>query len=470
MGKSATEGHRRSMDAPLKNIPPHSADAEMAVLGSILKDPKVIHDLIDFFNEPELFFIPKHQIIFRSILDLYEEGQTDIDSVILGDALTRSGELDKVGGRTYLVDLMAGVASTANAEHYAGIIQQKYQLRKLIYISQEIATSCYEYEDNPEKIIGEAEREIFEVAESGKRRPFIQVSALFADTFERFQKIKEDRKNIAGVFTGYGQVDRITNGLHDGDMIVIAGRPSMGKTAFAMNIAENIADVDDRAVGIFSLEMSKESLGARLLCSRAKVSGHRAEQGGIQDQDWDRLTRASATLNDIPIYIDDLGSLSTLQLRAKARQMKAKYDIGLIIIDYIQLLHVAGHRENRQQEMAHISRTIKGLAKELNIPILALCQLSRMTEIRGGEKRPQLSDLRESGAIEQDADVVMFVYRPEVYLQHLDKKDAKRIAAEGKAEIIIAKQRNGPTGIAKLAFVKEYSTFENLTYQEDMPF
>ncbi len=444
--------------------PPQSIDAEQQIIGAILKDTEAISAVIEIIDSEDHFYVPRHRIIFRAILGLYEKnGPCDITTV--ADELTKMDQLEKVGGRLYLVDLVSGVVSTSNVVSYANIILEKSVLRRLINVSNGIVKDCYELEGEVTEILDNAEQNIFSISESRLRKGFTHLAQLLPKTFEQIEDFQETKGGLVGLKTGFNELDALTAGLHNGDFIVIAGRPSMGKTAFALNIAEQVAVEEKIPVGIFSIEMSKEQVALRFLCGRARISQHLLRTDRLRDSQWQKLTHAFQPLSDAPIFVDDSATLSTLEMRAKARRLKAQHNVGLLIIDYIQMMHSAARTENRQQEIAMISRSLKTLAKELNIPVIACSQLSRMVEIRGGDKRPQLSDLRESGAIEQDSDVVMFIYRPEFYLSHLGKEDPKRMEVEGKAEIIISKQRNGPTGTVELAFVKDIVRFENLSYQ-----
>jgi len=441
--------------------PPQSVEAEQAILGAILKDPEAIHSIVDYFNSSENFYVPRHGLIFRGILNLYERNEP-CDVTTVSEELARLNLLEKIGGRTYLIDLVQGTASTANVTSYADIVLEKSVLRQLISVSNNIIKGCYDQTDEVGELLDRAEERIFALTESRLRKGFTRVSDLLPQTFEQLEDYQETQGGLVGVPTGFSELDTITAGLHNNDFIVVAGRPSMGKTALALNIAEYVAIEKKKSVGIFSIEMSKEQLALRLLCGRARISQHKLRTGRLKDQEWSQLTLASGPLSEAEIYIDDSPMLSTLEMRAKARRLKAQHNIELLVIDYIQMMSSPGRVDNRQHEMAMISRSIKGLAKELCIPVVAVSQLSRNVEMRGGDKRPQLSDLRESGAIEQDADVVMFVYRPEFYMSHLDNDDPKRLEVKGKAEILVAKQRNGPTGKVELTFVKDYVRFENL--------
>jgi replicative DNA helicase len=450
--------------------PPQSLDAEQAVLGSVLKDHEAISNAIEILNDPSLFYYPKHQMIYKSILSLYENSEP-CDITTISDALFKDNNLDQVGGRVYLVELIESVASTANISAHCNIVLEKATLRRLIQTSNEIIRSCYAMEQPAEDLLDSAESNIFSISQSRLRKDFTSIKELMPSTFDQIENLQSQDSSLAGIKTGYHKIDEMTNGLHSGELIIIAGRPSMGKTALVLNMAENIAINSKKSVGIFSVEMSKDALALRMICGRAGVSQQKLRAGKLKSEEWPKLTAAGGSLSEVPIFIDDTPDLSSLEMRAKARRLKSQHDIGVIIVDYIQMMHSSGRHENRQQEISSISRNLKILAMELEIPVIACSQLSRMVEQRGGEKRPQLSDLRESGAIEQDADVVMFVYRPEHYMAHVEKNDPKYLEVEGRAEIIIAKQRNGPTGVANLTFIKEFARFENLApgYRELPP-
>ncbi len=441
--------------------PPHNLDAEKSILGSILKDEEALHDVIELIDDAEVFYIPKHRLIFNAALELFEKHEP-CDITTVASVLADRGTLDQVGGRVYLVDLAEYVATTANAAKYAGIVLEKYLLRRLIQTSNEIVRSAYSVEGTVDELLDVSEQNIFALSERRLRKGFISIKELIPATFEDIENLQSPDSGLVGIPTGFTDLDVMTNGMHRGDLIIVAGRPSMGKSALAINIAEMISVSRGKGVGVFSLEMSREQVALRMLCGRAKISQQKLRARKLRDQDWSSLTVAGGALAEAPIFIDDTPTLSALEIRAKARRLKAQHNIDLIIVDYLQMAHASGRFENRQQEMATISRSLKSLAKELEIPVVACSQLSRQVEQRGGEKRPQLSDLRESGAIEQDADVVMFIYRPEHYLSHLGRTDPKYQEVEGQAEIIVAKQRNGPTGVVRLAFVKEFARFENL--------
>ncbi|MEW5993047.1 MAG: replicative DNA helicase [Candidatus Zixiibacteriota bacterium] len=464
--------YRAQTDKDIDRLqPPQSLDAEQAVLGAILKDAEAINQAIEIIDSDSHFYYPKHQIIFRAMLELYERSEP-CDITTVANALQKGEHLERIGGRVYLVELAESVATTANLTHHANIVLEKSVLRRLIQASNDIVKSCYALEYPVESILDLAEHNIFEISESRLRKGFTSIRELINPTFEAIENLQSPDSALVGLKTGFNDLDIMTNGLHRGDLIIIAGRPSMGKSALATNIAEYVGVEFKKGVGIFSVEMAKEQLALRMLCGRAKISQQRLRARKLRSEEWQKLTFAGGPLSEAPIFIDDSPTLSALEIRAKARRLKAQHDVAMIIVDYIQMVHGSGRFENRQQEIASISRSLKALAKELDIPVLACSQLSRQVEQRGGEKRPQLSDLRESGAIEQDADVVLFIYRPEHYLSHLERKDPKYLEVEGKAEIIVAKQRNGPTGIVNLAFLREYARFENLAggaYREIPP-
>ncbi len=443
---------------------PRSEEAEQALLGAILRDSEALNRALEVLDDPSAFYVPRHRLIYEAMLALYEQSQP-CDITTVANQLQKMATLEKVGGRVYLVELVEGVASTVNVVTYANIVLEKWLLRRLIRTADEIAESCRTEDEAVDALLDKAESSIFMISERRLRKGFVALSDLLPGTMEQIEELQSPDSTLVGLQTGFRDFDEMTNGLRGGELVIIAGRPSMGKSALAMNIAEFVAIEQKKAVGVFSLEMSAESLAMRLLCGRAKISQQRLRSGKLADREWPKLTYASGPLSEAPIYIDDSANLSSLEMRAKARRLKAQADVSLIIVDYIQMMTATGRFDNRQQEIATISRGLKSLAKELDVPVIACSQLSRMVEQRGGEKRPQLSDLRESGAIEQDADVVAFVYRPEHYLTHLDRNDPKYAEVEGKAQIIVAKQRNGPTGTVNLTFLKEFARFENLEWK-----
>ncbi|MCH7946317.1 MAG: replicative DNA helicase [candidate division Zixibacteria bacterium] len=451
--------------------PPQSYEAEQAVLGSILKDSEAIAHVLEVFDSPHHFYNNKHQIIFQIAIDLFDRSEPR-DITTVSEELIKLGKLDEVGGRVYLVELAASIASSANVASHANIILEKSLLRKMINTSNQIVRSCYLLEQPVYELLDVAETNIFDISEMRLKHGFVALGGLLKDALEQLDNIEEG--GMQGFKTGFTKFDEMTLGLHRGELIVIAGRPSMGKTALALNIAENFAEINKKGVGIFSIEMSKEQLAFRMLCGRARLNQQKLRSGKLRDEEWQKLTIAGHNLSEAKIFIDDSATLTPLELRAKARRLKKQHDVELIIVDYLQLMHAHGRQENRQQEISLISRSLKALAKELSIPVIAISQLSRQVEQRGKEKIPQLSDLRESGAIEQDADVVAFVYRPEFYLtreERMEEQSKGPLDTKlGKAQIIIAKQRNGPTGVIDLAFVAEFARFENLeTLHPDLP-
>jgi len=451
--------------------PPQALEVEQAVLGAILKDPEAINRVVDILQDPGDFYAPRHQMIFQAALELYERSQP-IDITTIVSRLQDKAQLDKIGGRVYLVDLVEQVASTGNVASYSHIILEKSVLRRLIATSNEILRSCYDTDMPPDELLDRAEANIFNISESRLRQSFVPVSDLTKSVIGDIDKAQAEDQPPAGVRTGFPDLDAMTLGFHKGDLIIIAGRPSMGKTALALNIAENAATdaKHPKTVGIFSVEMSKEALVLRMLCSLAGLNQHTIRSRKLNQAEWFHLTNAGSNLQKAAIFVDDSPLLSPLELRAKARRLKAQHGLDLLIIDYIQLMHSTTRVENRQQEISLITRNLKSLAKELHVPVVALSQLSRAVEQRGGERRPQLADLRESGAIEQDADLVLMLYRPEAYLSQEERKEDKHRDKLGRAEVIIAKQRNGPTGSIDLVFLSTLAKFAKLDKQhQDLP-
>src|SRR5688500_3590796 len=384
------------------------------------------------------------------------ERSQPIDLVTLKDELIKASALEGVGGAAYLASLLDGVPRITNVEHWSRIIKEKAVLRNLIHASTRIVQECYEAEDDPALLLDRAEKAIFDIAEHRIRQGFVGIREIVKESFRTIDQLSQSKELVTGIPTGFVDLDEKTSGLQKGDLIIVAARPAMGKTSLCLNIAQYASIKTGETVGIFSLEMAKEQLVLRMLCSDARVDSHRLRTGNLQEKDWARLAKAYADLSASHIFIDDSSTLTPLEMRAKCRRLKAEHGLGMVVVDYLQLMSGSGRVENRQQEIAAISRSLKGLAKELSIPVVALSQLSRAPEART-EKRPQLSDLRESGALEQDADVVMFIYREEEYKPTEENR--------GVAEIIIGKQRNGPTGMLKLAFIKEYTRFENFDWR-----
>ena len=448
-------------------VPPQAVEVEKAVLGAMLIEREAIPQAIEVLP-PEAFYSDKHQKIYMAALSLFER-DNPVDLITLTEELKRRDQLDDVGGAYYLTDLTSEVASAANVEYHARIIAEKSLLRKMIETMTSVVGKAYDTGTDAFELLDEAESNIFQISDSQLRKSAAPIGGIVKDTLERLEEIHEQDSNITGVPSGFPRLDEKTSGFQPSDLIIVAARPSMGKTAFALACSLNAATHPESPTGvaIFSLEMGARQLAQRLLTSEARVDAQRARTGNLEDDDWRRLARAAGKLNDADIYIDDTPGLSVLELRAKCRRLKAEHDIGMVMVDYLQLMQASsGLRDsaNREQEIAHISRSLKGLAKELDVPVIALSQLNRAVESRGGDKRPQLSDLRESGSIEQDADVVAFIYRAERYDIMVDEYGN---STEGTAEIIIGKQRNGPIGSVKLSFVNHYARFENLTTRFD---
>jgi replicative DNA helicase len=437
---------------------PHSLDAEKSVLGAILINNDAFNHAAELIDAHD-FFRDAHRRIFSRMIALSERGDA-IDFVTLKEELSRAGELDEVGGPAYVASLADGVPRSANVEYYSRIVKEKSTLRSLIHSANKILATAYEAEDDPDLLLDEAERAIFAIAEDRIRAGFVPLKDLVQSSFATIEKLQQHKGLVTGVPTGFVDLDEITSGLQPSDLVLVAARPSMGKTSFVLNVAQHIGISTDMTVGFFSLEMSKEQLFIRMLTSEARIDAHRFRTGHLSEKDYGRLSQALGTLAAAHVFIDDTASIGVLEMRAKARRLKAEHGLHLLIVDYIQLMQGRGRFESRQAELASISRSLKGLAKELQVPIVALSQLSRAPETRS-DHRPQLSDLRESGALEQDADVVMFIYREE---QYRDADGQPNQDAEGIAEIIVGKQRNGPTGTVKLAFIKEHTRFENLAH------
>ena len=435
---------------------PHNLEAEKSVLGAILIHNESFNHAAELIDSKD-FFRDAHRRIFDKMVVLSERNDA-IDLVTLKEELTRSNELDEVGGPAYITSLADGVPRSANVEHYAKIVKEKATLRNLIHSANRILSDAYRAEEDAELILDGAEKAIFAIAEDRIREGFVPLRDLVHSSFATIEALQQHKGLVTGVPTGFVDLDEMTSGLQPSDLVLVAARPSMGKTSFVLNIAQHVGTQTDMTVGFFSLEMSKEQLFMRMLTAEARIDAHRFRSGFLNEKDYGRLSHALGTLSEARVFIDDTASLGVLEMRAKARRLQAEHGLHLLIIDYIQLMQGRGRFESRQTELASISRSLKGLAKELKIPIIALSQLSRAPETRS-DHRPQLSDLRESGALEQDADVVMFIFREE---QYRDADGQPNQEAEGVAEIIIGKQRNGPVGTAKLAFIKEHTRFENL--------
>ncbi|MEA2108599.1 MAG: replicative DNA helicase [Pseudomonadota bacterium] len=438
-------------------LPPQNIMAEQAVLGGIMFDNMAINKVMDILATAD-FYREANRKIYQVMIDLSLKGEA-IDLVTVTERLRVREKLDQVGGVTYLTMLVDSIPTAANIISYARIIKEKSILRLMIDAATSIVGRCYNDIDDVDELVDEAERTIFEVAEKRVNPAFSPIETIVKDSFKAIERLYESPDLIAGVPSGFTDLDKMTTGFQNSDLVVIAGRPSMGKTAFALNIAQHAAISGELPVAVFSLEMSKEQLVVRMLCSEAEVDAHKLRSGFLARTDWPKLTRGAGILSEAPIFIDDTPAMTVLEMRAKARRLKAEQNLGLIIVDYLQLMR--GHRnmDSREREISEISRSLKALAKELNVPVIALSQLNRGVESRQ-DKRPQLSDLRESGAIEQDADVILFVYRDEVYDK--DNTDNK-----GLAEIIVGKQRNGPVGLVRLRFLHQFTAFKNLDQRFD---
>ncbi len=432
-------------------IPPHNQEAEQAVLAGILIDSEAIAKTIEILISDD-FYRDSHRKIYQAMITLYERNEPT-DLLTVSDELKKQNFLEEIGGSTYLAGLVDLLPSSANIASYARIIKEKSVLRSLISAATEIITRGYEGGEETDRFLDDAEQIIFRVSEKKMRQSFYPVKEIVKDSYRAIESLYEKKELITGVPTGFRDFDRLTSGLQKSDLIIIAGRPSMGKTALALNIVEHAACEKKVCSAIFSLEMSKEQLVQRMLCGLGKVDGSKLRGGFLRESDWPRLIRACGKLSESPLFIDDTPALSVLEMRAKARRLKKEHNLGLIVVDYLQLMRSAHNSESREREISEISRSLKALAKELSVPVIALSQLNRSVESRN-DKRPQLSDLRESGAIEQDADLIGFIYRDEVY--------NKNSADKGVAEIIIGKQRNGPIGTVRLAFLNEYTRFEDL--------
>ena len=444
---------QRQADPSLHHVPPQSLEAEESILSAILIDNEVLFDVVEVLS-PDDFYKTKNRLIFTAIIELFSKNEP-VDLVTLANALQGSGELSNVGGAAYLAEMVDKVPVAANALHYARIVHDKACLRRLIERSNAVIKRCYADQSDVDDVLNYAESAIFEISENKIKPAFYPIGKIIETNIDMLEERQGNKALITGVPTGFTKLDHMTAGFQGSDLLILAARPSMGKTALALNIARNAAIDGQVPTAIFSLEMSKEQLSLRMLCAEARIDSSRLRSGFFSRDDWVKLTDAAGVLSEAPIYIDDAPDLSAMTIRAKARRLKMDKDLGLIFIDYLQLMKGQGNQERRDLEISDISRSLKILAKELNVPVVALSQLNRKLEERS-DKRPQLSDLRESGALEQDADVVAFIYRDEVY--NKDENNPNR----GKAELIIAKQRNGPTGTVKLAFVREYTRFERL--------
>ncbi|KPJ70212.1 DNA helicase [candidate division WOR-1 bacterium DG_54_3] len=440
----------------LKKTPPHNLEAEKTVLGGILISNKNLNVVLSIIS-PEDFYKETNQRIIQTIISLVDKGQP-VDLLTLSEELQKVGILEEIGGASYLSSLMDGVPKSLNIEYHARIIKEKSLLRRLILSSAKIINSSYEQKEDADELLNEAQKAIIEVAEQRIKPGFVPVSALTTPTLEMINIISQRQEAVTGVPTGFRDLDNLTSGFHSSEFVVIAGRPSMGKTALSLNISHYVGIKTDYSVGFFSLEMAKEQVVIRLLCAEAQLDIKKVRTGFIGERDIEKLKLGAEALSGARIFVDETPALTVMEMKAKARRLKMEENLDILFIDYMQLMRTGGRFENRNQEMSYISRSLKELSKEIQIPVVGISQLSRAPERGRKEPRPQLSDLRESGAIEQDADVVIFIYRPELYRP-------KDEGLRGIAEINVAKQRNGPVGIINLAFIREYARFADLEFQ-----
>jgi replicative DNA helicase len=439
-------------------LPPQNAEAEQSILGGILLDNQALNNVLEVLVAND-FYSESHRRIFTAIIELSDKNEPT-DLITLTNILKNKKQLDGVGGAAYLASLVDNVPSAANVAYYAKIVKEKAILRQLIGTATGILKNSYDGGMDVDDVLDEAEHSIFDISENKIRPSFYLLKNIIKDTFKTIENLYEKKNLITGVPTGFARLDDLTSGLRKSELIIVAGRPSMGKTAFALNLARHAAVEMGLPVAVFSLEMSKEQLALRMLAADAKVDSQRLRRGLVGETDWPKLTTAAGRLSEAPIFIDDTPAITVLEMKAKARRLKAENGLEMVVLDYLQLMRAGGRRDSREQEISEISRSLKALAKELNVPVIALSQLNRKVEDRTN-RRPQMADLRESGAIEQDADVIAFIYRDEVYNKSEDNPE------KGIAEIIIGKQRNGPVGIVKLAFLEQYTSFEQLARSDD---
>ena len=443
---------------------PWSPEAEQSVIGAMLLDSDAGLTAMELLGDTD-FYREGHRRIFRAMAKLLEHGGV-IDPVILRDELQRRGDLEASGGTDYLAELLDVVPTAANVEYHCRIVREKSLLRRLIDVGTGIVQTAYEGRDDVGALLDQAEQQVFEVSYQRGTQEVVRIKELMWQAMERIEARHRGDDSVRGIPSGFTDLDEMTNGFQGSDLIIVAARPSMGKTSFCLNVAANAALEGNTPTAVFSLEMSRDQLVERLLAAESFVDLHRLRRGKLRDDDYPKMSRAAGLLGTAPIWIDDTPALTLLELRSKARRMKAEHDIGLFIVDYLQLIRGTGRQESRQEEISFISRSLKALARELQTPVMALSQLSRAPEQRGGDRRPVLSDLRDSGAIEQDADLVMFIYRAEMYKSVIDQEEG---AEEGLAELMLAKHRNGPTGNMKLAFHKQYTRFDNYSSRTPDP-
>ncbi|RLQ89677.1 replicative DNA helicase [Planomicrobium sp. Y74] len=444
------------MNEIMDRVPPHNQEAEQSVLGAIFLEPQSLISVAEIVM-PEDFYRIAHQKIFQTMINLSDRGKA-IDVVTVTEELSAKKELEDVGGLSYLTEIANAVPTAANVGHYAHIVEEKALLRRLIRVATSIVEDGFTREDEVEALLAEAEKKMMEVSSRKNAGDFIHIKDVLVKTYDNIELLHTRKGDVTGIPTGFRDLDKVTAGFQRNDLIIVAARPSVGKTAFALNVAQNVATKTDENVAIFSLEMGAEQLVMRMLCAEGNIDAQVLRTGALQNEDWRKLTMAMGSLSNAGIFIDDTPGIRVNDIRAKCRRLKQEYGLGMIMIDYLQLIQGPGKSgENRQQEVSDISRSLKGLARELEVPVIALSQLSRGVEQRQ-DKRPMMSDLRESGSIEQDADIVSFLYREDYY--------DKETEDQNMIEIIIAKQRNGPTGTVKLAFVKEYNKFVTIDWSQ----
>ncbi|HEY4611476.1 MAG TPA: replicative DNA helicase [Bacteroidota bacterium] len=449
--------------SPEGRVPPQAVDVEMAVLGAMLLEKDAIAKALAVLDD-SAFYKPAHQSIYKAMIALFERSEP-VDLITLIDELKRRGELEKIGGEYYLAELTANVTSAANVEYHAHIVLEKALMRQLIASSSAVIGRAFTETEDALELLDEAEQSIFQISEQRMKKNFVSMSSAVTSTMELLESIHGKHSGVTGVPSAFTELDSLTGGFQKSDLIIVAGRPSQGKTALVLSLSRNASVLHDVPIGFFSLEMSVQQLVLRLICAQAKVDAHAVRTGRLPEDEWKKLSMTVGKLYKAKIFIDDTPALTVLELRAKARRLKAEHNVGMVVVDYLQLMQGPKNAPSREQEISQISRSLKALAKELDIPVIALSQLNRAVENRG-DKRPVLADLRESGAIEQDADVVIFVHRPEMFGI---EKDENGEPTEGMAEIIVGKQRNGPTGSVKLSFVKRYAQFENLARFREAP-
>ncbi|NOZ24738.1 MAG: replicative DNA helicase [Nitrospirae bacterium] len=449
-----------TIDEALDKLPPQNLEAEQSILGAILLDNEALLKSLEVISADD-FYRNSHRLIFNAMVELFEKNEP-IDLITLTDHLRTKNQLEVIGGVSYLSSLVNAVPTSANVRYHSKIVKEKALMRSLIRSATEIVTTVYEENLPADDLVDLAEKTIFEISDKRIKAPFSRLKEVIKDSFEMIEHLYDRKEAITGVPSGFRDLDELTTGFQPGDLIIIGGRPSMGKTAFALNLAQHVGVELNEPVAIFSLEMSKKQLALRMLCSEAMVDSNSVRKGFIRKEDWHKLTTAAGKLAEAPIFIDDASNTSVLEMRAKARRLKMEHGLSMVIVDYLQLMRGRGNFERREQEISEISRSLKALAKELDLPVIALSQLNRGVELRQ-DKRPTLADLRESGAIEQDADVIVFLYRDEVYSKNNSSN-------KGKAEIIIAKQRNGPTATVYLTYLSQstrFADFTNVSYEEE---